>query len=111
MLLTQLFDISMANDVASTYVTVGSHESVLEGLVTALRNDVRHVAVSSSKGCAFEVVCGVAQVAVRSQFSQKKQGSLSLRVTSNDKPEIAYAMIVPLLGALWGKIRGDDDSF
>ena len=48
------------------------------------------------------------QVAVRSQFSQKKQGSLTLRVTSNDKPEIAYAMIVPLLGALWGKIRGDD---
>ena len=57
------------------------------------------------------MVRGVPQVAVRSQFSQKKQGSLSLRVTSNDKPEIAYAMIVPLLGALWGKIRGDDDSF
>ena len=43
---------------------------------------------------------------MRSQLSSKKQGSLSVRVTSNDKPELAYSMLVPLLGALWGKIRG-----
>ena len=53
------------------------------------------------------------QVAVRTQLSSKKQGSISVRVTSNDKPELAYCMLVPLLGALWGKMRGqgEDEAF
>ena len=50
------------------------------------------------------------QVAIRTQLSTKMQGSVSLRVTSNDKPELAYSMLVPLLGALWGKIRSNDED-
>ncbi len=29
------------------------------------------------------------------------------RVVSHDHPELAYSMIIPLLGVLWQKIRGD----
>ena len=52
-----------------------------------------------------------AQVALRTQLSSKKQGNITMRVTSNDKPELAYCMLVPLLSALWGMIRGQDDGF
>lgn len=48
---------------------------------------------------------------MRSQLNTKKQGSISVRVTSNDKPELAYSMLIPLLGALWGKIRGNREDF
>lgn len=67
--------------------------------------------LASSDACIDGMLCG--QVAVRTQMSTKKQGSISVRVTSNDKPELAYSMLIPLLGALWGKIRGqgEDEAF
>jgi len=44
----------------------------------------------------------------KATLNNKGSGSLSLRVGSTDKVEIGWAMLVPVLGALWGKIRGDD---
>lgn len=51
------------------------------------------------------------QVASRINLHSKGNGQVTVRVTSHDKPQLAYSMIVPVLGALWGKLRGGDAAY
>jgi hypothetical protein len=52
-----------------------------------------------------------AQVASRLNLNSKGQGSVTLRVTSHDHAELGWSLLVPVLGALWGKLRGEDGAF
>jgi hypothetical protein len=46
------------------------------------------------------------QVSGRANLNSKNTGQVSVRVTSHDKGELAYAFALPLLGVLVRKIRG-----
>ncbi|KAK9820840.1 hypothetical protein WJX81_004481 [Elliptochloris bilobata] len=51
------------------------------------------------------------QVASRLNLNSKGAGSVTLRVTSHDHPKLGWSLLVPVLGALWGKLRGEDGAF
>ena len=48
----------------------------------------------------------------RVQYSSSGQSSLNLRVTSHDKPQLAYAFLVPTLGWIFDKVtrRGQESQ-
>ena len=52
-----------------------------------------------------------AQVASRLNLNSKGAGSVTLRVTSHDHPKLGWSLLVPVVGALWGKLRGEDGAF
>ncbi len=52
-----------------------------------------------------------AQVASRLNLNSKGAGSVTLRVTSHDHPKLGWSLLVPVAGALWGKLRGEDGAF
>ena len=45
------------------------------------------------------------QVSGRANLNSKNTGQVSVRVTSHDKQELAYAFVAPVLGVLWRKLR------
>lgn len=48
------------------------------------------------------------QLTTKVQYGNKGTGSISLKVTSHDHPEIAYSLLVPVLGAIWARARGEE---
>lgn len=46
------------------------------------------------------------QMSGRANLNSKNTGQVSVRVTSHDKGQLAYAFAAPLLGVLLCKIRG-----
>ena len=50
------------------------------------------------------------QVSSRLTYSNKGQGSITLKVASHDHVQIGYSLLVPVLGALWGKLTGSQDG-
>ena len=47
----------------------------------------------------------IRQVSGRANLNSKNTGQVSVRVTSHDKQELAYAFVAPVLGVLWRKLR------
>ena len=47
------------------------------------------------------------QLTTKVQYSNKGAGTVTLKVTSHDHPEIAWSLFVPVLGAIWAKFRGE----
>jgi Translocase of chloroplast 159/132, membrane anchor domain len=45
------------------------------------------------------------QVSGRANLNSKNTGQVSVRITSHDKQELAYAFVAPVLGVLWRKLR------
>ena len=48
------------------------------------------------------------QVVSRCSLNSKSAGSVSVRVTSHDHPQLGYSLIVPLASALINRLRGKD---
>lgn len=42
------------------------------------------------------------------QLNSERTGKLSMRVTSHEYPKMGFSLLVPVVGMLWGKIRGQD---
>lgn len=42
------------------------------------------------------------------QLNSERTGKVSVRVTSHDHPKLGFSLLVPVLGMIWGKIRGRD---
>lgn len=51
------------------------------------------------------------QVSSRFSLNSKGTGQMVLRVASHDHPQLGYALLVPILGALVNKIRGSDEMY
>lgn len=49
-------------------------------------------------------------VSSRLTYSNKGQGSVTVKVSSHDHVQIGYSLLVPVLGALWGKMTGSGDG-
>jgi hypothetical protein len=49
------------------------------------------------------------KVAARISRTNGGEGGLVLRVTSHDKPELGYSLLIPIVGSLLRKLRGDND--
>lgn len=43
----------------------------------------------------------------RLTYNNKGQGSITVKVSSHDHVQIGYSLLVPVLGALWGKLTGN----
>lgn len=48
------------------------------------------------------------QVVSRCSLNSKSAGSVSMRVTSHDYPQLGYSLLVPIASALINRIRGKD---
>ena len=46
---------------------------------------------------------------MNAQYNNKGNGQLMLRLNSHDYPQLAAAMAVPLLRAVWDKLTGKED--
>jgi len=42
------------------------------------------------------------------QLNNERAGKLSMRVTSHDHPQLGFSLLLPVVGMIWGKIRGRD---
>ena len=59
---------------------------------------------SGGRGGKGETLCSVG-----AQCNNKGNGQLTVRLNSHDHPELAAAMLVPLLKAVWDKVTGRDE--
>ena len=48
------------------------------------------------------------QVVSRCSLNSKSAGSVSMRVTSHDHPELGYSLLVPVVSAIVNRLRGKD---
>ena len=48
------------------------------------------------------------QVVSRCSLNSKSAGSVSVRVTSHDHPELGYSLLVPVMSAIVNRLRGKD---
>ena len=55
--------------------------------------------------CTLLTLLSSGQVSGRANLNSKNTGQVSVRVTSHDKQELAYAFVAPVLGVLWRKLR------
>lgn len=67
----------------------------------------KELAYSGNMAAQFNVT-PESMVQTRMKLDSKANGSMSVRVASHDHPQLAYAMAVPLLGALWARLRGGE---
>lgn len=42
------------------------------------------------------------------QLNSERTGKINMRVTSHDHPKLGFSLLVPVVGMIWGKIRGRD---
>lgn len=45
-------------------------------------------------------------VASNIQLNSERAGKMSLRVTSHDRPQLGFSLLLPVVGMILGKIRG-----
>jgi hypothetical protein len=48
------------------------------------------------------------QVVSRCSLNSKQAGSVSMRVTSHDHPQLGYSLIIPIASAIINRFRGKD---
>jgi hypothetical protein len=48
------------------------------------------------------------QVVSRCSLNSKSAGSVTLRVQSHDYPKLGYSLLVPVAGAIIGRLRGGE---
>lgn len=69
----------------------------------------KELAYSGNMAAQFNVT-PESMVQTRMKLDSKANGSMSVRVASHDHPQLAYAMVVPLLGSLWARLRGGEPA-
>ena len=80
----------------STRVTVGAN-------MLRYKRDTQITGSAQMEAPVTPGTAGFAKVSL----NNKGSGSITTRFASTDRVELGWAMLVPVMGALWGKFRGD----
>ncbi|KAL0037507.1 hypothetical protein WJX77_000444 [Trebouxia sp. C0004] len=95
------------NHTAETRIKAGEDDKLL---VSVGLNNMRYRGKSGFGGNVSAQYAATQGTTVASniQLNNERAGKMSLRVTSHDRPQLGFSLLLPVVGMILGKIRGRD---